>query len=80
MGDYLLSTEDNPYNPHTEWEEWLAWDTPRYNTLALLGRVVVTSDDLPFTLEDQEINDAMKEIVDENVSGKHILVPASTDA
>ena len=76
---YLLSTSDNPFNPHTEWEEWLTWDTQRYNTLALLGRVVRTSDELPPQLEEEAIDDAMKEIVTENVSGVHILVPAPSD-
>lgn len=71
---YLLSTVDNPYNPHTQWSEWWAWDFPRYDTLGLLGRVTVTSDELPPNLQEQAVDDAMDEIVEYNVSGKHIKV------
>jgi len=80
--NYLLSTEDNPYNPHTQWDEWWAWDFPRYDTLGLLGRVTVTSDELPPQLEEQAIDDAIDEIVEQNVSGVHIKVaePSKSDA
>ncbi len=70
----LLSTEDNPFNPHTEWDEWHAWDYPRYDTNGLLGRVIRTSDELPANLQIEAYNDAVEEIVTENVSGKYIKV------
>lgn len=70
----LLSTSDNPFNPHTEWEEWYAWDTPRYSTLALLGRTIRTSDELPTNLQIEAYNDAVEEILEFNLSGKHIKV------
>lgn len=76
---YLLSTSDNPYNPHTQWDEWFAWDYPRYGSLALLGRVVRTSDNLPSSLEEEAYDDAIDEIVTENVSGVHIKVAAPSD-
>ncbi|QPX71399.1 hypothetical protein SscP1EGY_1 [Streptomyces phage SscP1EGY] len=75
--NYLLSTKDNPYNPHTHWDDWWTWDFPRYDTLGLLGRVARTSDELPPHLEEQAINDAIDEIVEYNVSGKHIKVTES---
>lgn len=75
--NYLLSTEDNPYNPHTHWDDWWKWDFPRYDTLGLLGRVTRTSDELPPNLEEQAIDDAIDEIVEQNVSGKHIKVTES---
>lgn len=70
----LLSTSDNPFNPHTEWDEWHAWDYPRYDTLGLLGRVIATSDELPHNLQIEAYNDAVQEIVTENVSGNYIKV------
>ena len=24
--DYLLTTVDNPYNPHTSWDQWYDYD------------------------------------------------------
>lgn len=76
---HMLSTNDNPYNPFTEWDDWLAWDTPRYQSLSLLARVTRTSDDLPEQLADQAIEDAIDEIVTENVSGVHIKVKSPLD-
>jgi hypothetical protein len=74
----LLSTKDNPFNPHTQWAEWFAWDYPRYDTNGLLARVIITSDELPQNLRDEAYNDAVEEIVTENVSGMHIKVVRPT--
>jgi hypothetical protein len=71
---YLLSTSDNPNNPHTQWDQWFAWDLAHYNTLALLARVAKVSDELPDSVNDLEVDDAIDEIVRENVSGVHIKV------
>jgi len=77
---HMLSTSDNPYNPWTQWDQWFAWDTQeRYYSLALLGRVVQTSDELPQSLQDEAVEDAINEIVTENVSGVHIKVPKPVD-
>lgn len=77
----LLSTSDNPYNPHTDWDEWYAWDQARYQSLSLLARVIKTSDELPQSLQDEAYDDAVNEIVTENVSGMHIRVaPPSGEA
>lgn len=80
MDEYMLSTVDNPYNPFTHFSEWYAWDTiSGYNTLSLLARIAQYSDDLFETDADRVIDDAMNEIVEENVSGVHIKVKP-TDA
>jgi hypothetical protein len=74
-GTYLLTTEDNPYNPFTEFDKWNAFDTSQgYNTLALLARVTSTSDELSELDNDQAITFAIDEIVNENVSGIHTIV------
>lgn len=76
MEDFMLSTSDNPYNPFTQWDSWLAWDQQEgYNTLALLGRMVLTSDELSPELQEQAYNDAVDDIVTDNFSGVHIKVP-----
>lgn len=77
MGDHLLSTVDNPYNPHTHFDEWFAFDTMSgYDTLNLLARVAITSDTLSDAENDLIVEMAMEEIVRENVSGVHRLVAA----
>lgn len=60
----MLSTKDNPYNPFTHWDAWLAWDMMAgYHTNAYLARVVRTSDELSDGDQAQSIIDGMEEIV-----------------
>ena len=69
---YMLTTVDNPFDPFTQFDEWLAWDTNAgYNTSALLGRIAVVSDSLSEPDQALAIQDAIDEIVDENVSGMY---------
>jgi len=71
----MLSTFDNPYSPFDEFDSWYNFDTTHdYNTLALLGRVVVSSPDLSDVDQLLAIEDAIDEIVKENVSGVHTKV------
>jgi hypothetical protein len=70
MVEYMLTTVDNPFNPFTEWDEWYQFDTHQgYNTPAFLARIVKLSPDLPEPEQIAIINQAIDEIVDENVSG-----------
>jgi hypothetical protein len=76
----MLSTSDNPFNPWTEWDQWFQWDTQEmYNSLALLDRVVRSSDELSEQLQEQAYDDAVDTIVTENVSGVHIKVAKPTN-
>lgn len=73
---HMLSTVDNPWNPHTQFEAWSAWDEAHgYYTLSLLGRIIKTSNDLSQVDQDAATEHAIDEIVDENVSGMFIKVP-----
>ena len=68
----MLTTVDNPFDPFTQYDEWYAWDmNAGYNTTMLLGRVVITSDDLSEADNDAAIQSAIDEIVQQNVTGKH---------
>jgi hypothetical protein len=79
MAQVMLSTTDNPYNPFTEFDQWYAYDTQvGHHTLALLGRVCITSDELSELDQSRAIDHAMDEIVAENVSGMHLLVSEDT--
>lgn len=78
--EHMLSTKDNPYNPWTHFEDWLQWDEEQgYYSLSLLARVVKTSDEFTDELMDLDTEDAIIEIVTENVSGVHIKVPQPKD-
>ena len=68
----MLTTVDNPYDPFTEWDKWYQFDQKKgYNTPAFLARVTKLSPDLPDAEQTLAIEQAMDEIVAENVSGMH---------
>lgn len=70
--EFLLTTTDNPFNPFTQFEEWLSFDTQKgYNTCGYLARIAKSSHDLSETDEALAIELAMDEIVIENVYGVH---------
>lgn len=76
----MLSTSDNPYNPWTEFDQWRNWDEQSgYYTLAYLARICRTSHELSELDESQAIDIAVQEIVDENINGMYIRVPAPSD-
>jgi hypothetical protein len=70
MALHMLTTTDNPFNPFTHFDEWLAFDEASgYHTTGLLARIIKTSDDLSEADESQAIEDAIDEIVELNVLG-----------
>lgn len=70
--EYMLTTVDNPFDPFDQFEQWLAMDTTLgYNTPGYLARIAMTSDDLSDVDQFLAIQEAMDEIVQENVFGVH---------
>jgi hypothetical protein len=68
--EYMLTTVDNPYDPWTQWDEWFAWDqNAGYHTPGLLARIAQGSADLSEADEQLAIQQAIEEIVQENVLG-----------
>jgi hypothetical protein len=75
--EYMVTTEDNPFNYYTQFDDWYREDTRMgYNTLSLLARRTRSSDALSFQLELAAITDAIDEILEENVSGNRVKVMA----
>jgi hypothetical protein len=73
--DIMLTTVDNPFNPFTRFNEWLAYDMDKgYDTPSFLARVCITSYELSDADQAQAIGDAIREIVNENVNGLYRLV------
>lgn len=67
---HMLTTVDNPYDPSTNFDEWLAYDTAHdYNTMNFLARVLVTSEELSEADQDAAVEHAIDEIVLYNVNG-----------
>lgn len=68
--EYMLTTVDNPFDPFTEFDEWLAWDANAgYHTPAMIGRIAQVSSELSEPDQALAIQQAIDEIVKENVSG-----------
>lgn len=79
MAEHMLTTVDNPYDPFTQFDEWRAYDERHgYNTLSFLARIVVISDDLSEADQSDAIEDAIEEIVSENVLGIYRKVEEKT--
>jgi len=69
-GQYMLSTYDNPFSPFTQFKEWFAFDVGHgYHTASFLDRIAITSDQLSEADQALALEQAMDEIVQENVSG-----------
>lgn len=80
MASYMLTTVDNPFSPFTQFDEWHQWDiTAGYGTLGFLARITITSDDLSESDQRVAVENAIDEIVSENVSGMHIKVSDTED-
>lgn len=68
----MLTTVDNPYDPFNQFDDWYSWDERSgYHTTSLLGRITIVSNDLSETDTDLAVEQAIDEIVFENVSGVH---------
>lgn len=72
MIEYMLTTEDNPFSPFDEYDAWFAFDLRSgYRTPQYLARVVVTSDDLSEADQKLAIDQAIDEIIRENITGNY---------
>ncbi len=68
--EYMLTTVDNPFDPFTQYDEWFAYDVKKgYDSTGMLARIAKVSDDLPLNDQSLAIQNAIDEIVKENVSG-----------
>jgi hypothetical protein len=73
----MLSTIDNPYDPFTQYEEWEAYDARAgYYTPQFLARIAYTSHELSEEQQNEAIESAIDEIVEQNVIGVYKKVEA----
>ena len=75
MVESMLTTIDNPYSPFDEYDKWYAWDLHKgYHTPSFLARVAIVSENLSDYDYNLAIEEAIDEIVKENVLGLYIKV------
>ena len=68
--EYMLTTVDNPFDPFTRFDEWYEYDMKLgYHTLSFLDRIAFNSSELSEPDQALAIQNAIDEIVQENVSG-----------
>jgi hypothetical protein len=66
----FLTTIDNPFNPNTQWDDWLRYDEDHgYYTLSYLARIAKVSDELSNTDYLMAIEQAIDEICELNILG-----------
>lgn len=59
-----LSTNDNPYDPFTQFDQWYRFDVEhQYNSCSYLARIAKTSEQLSEEENDSEIEKAVDEII-----------------
>ena len=75
LNEYMLTTIDNPYNPFTNFDEWLQFDLEKgYGTCEYLARVLKTSDELSENDDRLATNQAINEILEADPFGIYIRV------
>lgn len=76
--EYMITTTDNPYNPFTQFDDWDRWDRAAgYYTSAFLARIVRSSNELSEADQRVAIENAIDEIVSENIIGVYRKVSAN---
>jgi hypothetical protein len=80
MPNFMLTTIDNPFNPFTQFDDWLAYDEQKgYNTCAYLARIAKTSEELSALDEEMAIDSAIDEIVSYNILGIYQKITKQED-
>ena len=70
VSESMLTTVDNPFNPHTQFDEWYAYDeNAGYHTSAFLARIVHNSEELSEPDQSAAIEAAIDEAVEINSLG-----------
>lgn len=76
----MLTTTDNPYDPFDQYDLWYAMDSQLgYNSPSYLARIAIVSDDLSDSIYHREIEMAIDEIVEENITGTYKKVVREVD-
>ena len=70
MLESMLTTVDNPYDPFDQYDLWYAYDARHgHHTPGFLARIANVSDETSEADQSRAIEQAIDEIVKENVSG-----------
>lgn len=69
----MISTEDNPFNPNTEYDKWMDWDQQHmYYTSEYIASL--TDPDVDYELHPELLDEIYDEVLRLNITGNYILV------
>ena len=76
----MLSTNDNPYNPWSQYDKWLDWDTTHgYNTLGYVATLANTLNSMSDEDTMVAYDEAVIAILEQDITGNYIIVPQPND-
>lgn len=79
--EFLLTTNDNPYNPFTRFDEWYAFDTQKgYDTCGYMARVILLTDEMSDQEKNKAIEEGIDEILKQNAYAKTIYRKVTKDS
>lgn len=71
MEKFRLTTEDNPFNPFTQWDDWYLFDLQKgYYTCERLAKLSRLPSHLPDELYESDIEEAADQLVFEGAFSK----------
>jgi hypothetical protein len=72
MRAVALTTEDNPFDPFEEFDQWNAFDQGKgYDTCSYLARIAKSSDELSEEEQLTAVEQAIDEIIELNLTGNY---------
>lgn len=71
----MLTTIDNPYDPHTQWDEWYKWDVSHgYLTSEWIARLANLDEEDSYLTQESKRQNAILNILDVDTEGMYALV------
>ena len=71
--DKMLTTSDNPYNPHEDYDAWMQWDQANgYFTSEYIARLM--DPELDYDNDPLALDSIYQEIIKNNITGNYVLV------
>lgn len=75
MARAMLTTNDNPFNPFSQFDSWFLFDVEKgYNSCSYLARIAKTSEQFTDLENEEEIERAIDEIIKYDFMNMYVKV------
>lgn len=69
----MLTTSDNPFNPHDDYDSWMRWDQDNgYFTSEYIARLM--DPDVDYDNDGNAMDALYSEIINNNITGNYVLI------